>query len=119
LEIASAGTSAVPGAPMTAQARVALRSLGVPAGSHRTTPLTRAMVERAEAVYCMTRGQRQAVLALVPEAAGKTSCLDPESDVPDPIGQPLAAYLACAQRLKVLVRRRLAETAESGVTAWR
>jgi protein-tyrosine-phosphatase len=119
LEILSAGTSAVPGAPMTAQARVALRSLGVPAGRHRTTPLTRDMVERAEAVYCMTRGQRQAVLALVPEAAGKTACLDPESDVPDPIGQPLAAYLACAQRLQVLVRRRLAETAESGVTAGR
>jgi protein-tyrosine-phosphatase len=111
LEIASAGASAVPGAPMTAQAQVALRSLGVPAGSHRTTPLTPAMIERAEAIYCMTRGQRQAVLALVPAAAAKTACLDPEGDVPDPIGQPLAAYLACAQRLQVLVRRRLAETA--------
>ena len=111
LEIASAGASAVPGAPMTAQAQVALRSLGVPAGSHRTTPLTPAMIERAEAIYCMTRGQRQAVLALVPEAAAKTACLDPEGDIPDPIGQPLAAYLACAQRLQVLVRRRLAETA--------
>lgn len=119
LEILSAGASAVPGAPMTDQARVALRSLGVPAGSHRTTPLTRALVERAEAIYCMTRGQRQAVLALVPEAAAKTACLDPEGDVPDPIGQPLAAYLACAQRLQVLVRRRLAETVESGVTTWR
>jgi protein-tyrosine-phosphatase/uncharacterized membrane protein YdcZ (DUF606 family) len=117
LEIASAGVSAVPGAPMTSQARVALRSLGVPAGRHRTTPLTRAVVERAEAIYCMTRGQRQAVLALVPEAAAKTACLDPEGDIPDPIGQPLAAYLACARRLEVLVRRRLAETAESGVTA--
>jgi protein-tyrosine-phosphatase len=117
LEILSAGVSAVPGAPMAAQARVALRSLDVPAGSHRTTPLTRTMVERAEAVYCMTRGQRQAVLALVPEAAAKTACLDPEGDIPDPIGQPLAAYLACAQRLQVVVRRRLAETAESGVTA--
>jgi protein-tyrosine-phosphatase len=116
LEILSAGVSAVPGAPMTDQAGVALRSLGVPAGSHRTTPLTRAMVERAEAIYCMTRGQRQAVLALVPEAAAKTACLDPEGDIPDPIGQPLAAYLACAQRLQVLVRRRLAETAASGVT---
>jgi protein-tyrosine-phosphatase len=111
LEILSAGASAVPGEPMTAQAEVALRSLGVPVGSHRTTPLTRSMVERAEAIYCMTRGQRQAVLALVPEAAAKTACLDPEGDVPDPIGQPLAAYLACAQRLQVLVRRRLAETA--------
>ncbi len=111
LEIASAGASAVPGAPMTAQAQVALRSLGVPAGSHRTTPLTPAMIERAEAIYCMTRGQRQAVLALVPAGAGKSAGLDPEGDVPDPIGQPLAAYLACAQRLQVLVRRRLAETA--------
>ncbi|HXO43599.1 MAG TPA: hypothetical protein VN999_19280, partial [Thermoanaerobaculia bacterium] len=119
LEILSAGVSAVPGAPMTDQARVALRSLGVPAGNHCTTLLTSAMVERAEAIYCMTRGQRQAVLALVPAAAAKTVCLDPEGDVPDPIGQPLAAYLACGQRLQLLVRRRLAETAESGVTASR
>jgi protein-tyrosine-phosphatase len=117
LEILSAGASAVPGAPMTDQALVALRSLGVPAGSHRTTPLTRAMVERAEAIYCMTRGQRQAVLDLVPEAAAKTACLDPEGDVPDPIGQPLAAYLACAQRLQLLVRRRLSEIGEIGEIA--
>jgi protein-tyrosine-phosphatase len=116
LEIRSAGVSAVPGEPMTALARVALRSLGVPAGGHRTASLTRALVERADAVYCMTRGQRQAVLALVPDAAGKTACLDPEGDIPDPIGQPVAAYLACARRLQGLVRRRLAETAETGVT---
>lgn len=110
LEILSAGATAVPGAPMTAHAEVALRSLGVPAGRHRATPLTRAMAERAEAIYCMTQGQRQAVLALLPEAAAKTACLDPEGDIPDPIGQPLAAYLACARRLQVLVRARLRET---------
>jgi protein-tyrosine-phosphatase len=114
LEILSAGATAVPGAPMTADAEVALRSLGVPAGRHRATPLTRALAERAEAIYCMTRGQRQAVLALLPDAAAKTACLDPEGDIPDPIGQPLAAYLACARRLQILVRARLRET---GVTA--
>ena len=113
LEILSAGATAVPGAPMTAHAEVALRSLGVPAGRHRATPLTRDLAERAEAIYCMTQGQRQAVLALLPVAAAKTACLDPEGDIPDPIGQPLAAYLACARRLQVLVRARLRET---GVT---
>ncbi len=108
-EIESAGTAAVPGTPMSAGAEVALRQLGVPAGSHRAKALTAELVERAAAIFCMTRGQRQAVLALVPEAAGKTVCLDPEGDIPDPIGQPPAAYLSCAQRLRLLVGARLHE----------
>lgn len=109
VEIASAGTAAVAGLPMTAEARVALRTLGVPAGRHRSRPLTRELAEQAEAIFCMTRGQREAVLALVPDAAVRTICLDPDGDIPDPIGQPLAAYLACARRLQPLVRARLRE----------
>ena len=109
LEILSAGVAVVAGTPMSTQAEVALRALGVPAGRHRARPLTSELVERAEAIYCMTRGQREAVLALVPAAAAKTACLDPQGDVPDPIGQPLAAYLACARRLRSAVQARLGE----------
>jgi protein-tyrosine-phosphatase len=114
LEMLSAGVAAIAGTPMSAQAEVALRALGVPAGRHRARPLTAALVERAEAVYCMTRGQREAVIAMVPAAAAKTACLDPQGDVPDPIGQPITAYLACARRLRSAVQARLGELGVAG-----
>ncbi len=88
---------------------MALRELGVPAGRHRARPLTPELIERAAAIYCMTRDQREAVIALAPGAAAKTICLDPLGDIPDPIGQPLAAYLSCARRLKLAVHARLEE----------
>jgi protein-tyrosine-phosphatase len=109
LQVLSAGLSVRDGAPMTEEAEVALRSLAVEPGRHRARPLTRELVERAEAVYCMTASQRQAVLRMLPEAAGKTACVDPEGDVPDPIGSALPVYESCARRLRELVRARLAE----------
>ena len=109
LQVLSAGLSVRDGAPMTAEAEVALRSLAVEPGRHRARPLTPELVQRAEAVYCMTASQREAVLSMLPEAAGKTACVDPEGDVPDPIGSALAAYESCAKRLRELVRCRLDE----------
>lgn len=102
----SAGLAVRPGAPMAAEAEVALREIGASPGKHRARPLTPDLLERAEAVYCMTTNQREAVLRLVPEAAGKTFCLDPDGDIPDPIGSTVDVYKSCAERLRALVRRR-------------
>jgi protein-tyrosine phosphatase len=44
---------------------------------------------------------------MVPGAAGKIWCLDPDGDIPDPIGSPLEAYRGCARRLRELVLCRL------------
>lgn len=109
LQVLSAGLSVRGGAPMTSEAVVALRALGVEPGRHHARPLTPELVERAEAVYCMTAGQREAILRRHPRAAGKTACVDPEGDVPDPIGSALAVYESCARRLQELVPCRLAE----------
>lgn len=108
-EVTSAGLSTRPGTPMTPEAEVALCDLGVSAGRHRTRPLTGELVERAEAVFCMTAEQRREVLRRFPEAAGRIWCLDPDGDIPDPIGSTLEAYGACARRIRELVRRRLDE----------
>jgi protein-tyrosine-phosphatase len=109
LQVLSAGLSVRDGAPMTSEAAVALRALGVEPGRHRARPLTPELVRCAEAVYCMTVSQREAVLRMLPEAAAKTVCVDPEGEIPDPIGSALAVYESCASRLQTLVRRRLAE----------
>jgi protein-tyrosine-phosphatase len=109
VSVLSAGTAVRAGAPMTPEAAVALRSLEVEPGRHRARPLTPGLVERAEAIYCMTAEQRQAVLRLLPAAGGKTWCIDPEGDVPDPIGSTVEVYENCARRLRDLVCGRLAE----------
>jgi hypothetical protein len=46
---------------------------------------------------------------MVPTAAEKTLCLDPNRDVEDPIGSGTAAYLSCALRIRDLVRVRFDE----------
>ena len=111
IQAVSAGVKAETGRPLTPEAVVALREIGVPAIRHRARPVTAEMIERAETVFCMTRSQREVVIALVPAAAGKTVCLDPDGDVPDPIGQGQEAYRTCLARIRGAVRRRLDELA--------
>jgi protein-tyrosine-phosphatase len=101
----------VAGAPMAEPAAAALRRIGVPPRRHRTRQLTRKMCREADAVFCMTRAQRTAVEQLAPEARGRTFCLDPARDIPDPAGapDPAASYLGTAQALREQVRARLRE----------
>ena len=104
--VQSAGLTVRPGAPMTPEAEVALREIAVEPGRHRARLLTPELVERAEAIFCMTAAHREAVLRMHPAAAGKTLCIDPDGDIPDPIGSALEVYVGCAERLRDLVRRR-------------
>src|SRR5262249_8227705 len=53
IKMLSAGVSAKPGAPMTAEAQTALRRLGFTVPDHVTRRLTAQMVEEAEVIYCM------------------------------------------------------------------
>jgi protein-tyrosine-phosphatase len=107
IRVQSAGLTVQPGTPMTPEAQVALREIAVEPGRHRSRLLSPELVERAEAIYCMTAAHREAVLRMHPEAAGKTWCIDPDGDIPDPIGSALEVYVSCAERLRTLVRHRL------------
>jgi protein-tyrosine-phosphatase len=110
LPVLSAGISANIGAPMTSEAREALRLLGYPVMTHRARHLTVELAHEVERIFCMTQAHRNAVINLVPAAAAKTQCLDPDGDVEDPIGKDLAAYVNCAQRIHSLVRLRFDES---------
>jgi protein-tyrosine-phosphatase len=105
----SAGVSARAGAPMTPEAQQALRSLGVPVRPHAARNLTADLAHQVEMIFCMTRAHRKAVIDLIPSAAGKTHCLDPEGDIEDPLGSGLEAYLNCAGHMHRLIRWRLDE----------
>jgi protein-tyrosine-phosphatase len=109
--VGSAGVSVrLPGEPISPEALTALVEMGVDAPvEHRSRQLTPEMCTDTKMVYCMTRTQRDLVVALAPAAAARTVCLDPEADVPDPAGQPLDAYRDCAARFRTLIRARLRE----------
>lgn len=105
----SAGLSASIGAPMTAEAQQALRLLGVSAQPHRARNLTVELAHEVERIFCMTQAHRNAVISLVPAAAAKTQCLDPDGDVEDPIGRELTTYVSCARQIHSLVQLRFDE----------
>jgi protein-tyrosine-phosphatase len=110
----SAGVSVEPGAPMTLQAQQTLRQFGVPVSPHASRALTLELVQQADVIYCMTQSHRRAVISMVPSAADKTKCLDPDADIDDPAGAGAEVYARCARRIQSLIRQRLDE---AGITA--
>lgn len=106
--VASAGTSAWPGAPAAAEAVMAAAMRGADLSQHRARPLA-AVPEEPERVYTMTARQRDQVLALKPDWRGRVELLTEAAgeagDIPDPIGQTLDAYEQLAHRLWYLVER--------------
>ena len=75
IEITSAGLGAVDGAPASAEAVEVMRRAGVDLSGHRSRRLTREMVLTADLVLTMTRRQKEAILALIPEAGEKVFTL--------------------------------------------
>jgi protein-tyrosine phosphatase len=107
--VRSAGVSVKDaGVRMTHEAIVALGELGIEV-QHRTQHLTSELCHAAHVIYCMTAEHREAVLLKAPQMADRTFCLDPEADIPDPLGKPVGAYREFAADLQHLVARRLVE----------
>ena len=103
----SAGLTAQPGEPLVVEAEQALEQLGLPVREHRSRNLTHRLVQRAEAIFCMTEEQRRQVITLFPAAQPKAWRLDPDADIGDPHGQALAGFLDSARHIQDLVRHRL------------
>jgi protein-tyrosine-phosphatase len=109
--VLSAGLSARPGTRVTRSTVEVLRELGIQATRHLSRSVTPELLAGADAVYCMTRAQREALIELAPEAADKIFCLDPDGDIAEPSGKAADLYRHYAARIRGLVRRRLAELA--------
>ncbi|MFE4333057.1 hypothetical protein ACFRQM_27630 [Streptomyces sp. NPDC056831] len=121
----SAGVATTrPGDPMAPDARSALAELGldrVPGPGnprlHRARPVTPELCQDSSVIYCMTRAHRHGVIAMAPEAEGRTLCLDPRCDIPNPEGQSPEAYGRCARHIQRSVRVRLGELLRSDLLA--
>ncbi len=106
-EALSAGLTVSTPHPMSPKAISALREFGCEPAPHVSTPVTQELVERADAIYCMTDGQCRDLAQRFPAAAWKLQRLDPTGNVEDsPTPEP-ADFLRIATRIRDLVRWRL------------
>ncbi len=110
-KIRSAGSSAGDGDPMTPESAKALKAMGIDVkGDHQSRGLTRQMISDADVIFTMTAQHAKQIRSMDPSAADKIKLLDPDgNDVPDPIGASQAVYTRTAERLRELIRKRLAE----------
>ena len=93
---------------------IALAAIGMPGVEHRSGNLTHRIAQKAEVIFCMTDEQRKELIAMFPEAASKTHCLQPLGDIDDPAGKGPAAFAELAGLLERLVGERLTTLGVSG-----
>jgi protein-tyrosine phosphatase len=74
-QVASAGTLARPGQPMTPMAAEVVAARGIPLVEHRSRRLEPALVEAADLILTATREHRAAVVGMVPRALRRTVTL--------------------------------------------
>jgi protein-tyrosine-phosphatase len=105
LQVISAGIAARTGDPISDNAAVAMRKVGINLSDHRSQQVTQQLLDHSLVVLCMTESHR-AMIQLQYDPAPKHLYLfrqflprpvDPE--VEDPYGGPLSVYESCRDNL--------------------
>ena len=106
VRVFSAGISAMDGDQPSDNSIQACQELGLDITDHRSAALTRATLENASAIFCMTESHR-ALLNMYFEVPESTSIflmrefIDQGSkELPDPYGQDMEVYRECRDRMK-------------------
>ena len=110
-EISSAGVCAGNGFPASANAVAAMREKGIDIAAHRSTHLSAEQLETADLLVTMTRGHRDAIVAIAPECAGKVFLLKSfgiaqcPTDIYDPVGEALDVYRRVRDEIRAFVEQ--------------
>jgi len=107
--IESAGVLAFPGGPASIQSVQALDKFGADISSHASQKLTSELINCSDLIFCCTRQHLSEARCLAPSAADKMRLLDPDGDIPDPIGADVSVYLEIAERIDRAFRKYLEE----------
>lgn len=75
IQVASAGLSALPGAPASVEAQDVLAKNGIDLSGHQAAQLSGELVEQADLIFTMTARQKRQLLELFPEARHKVFVL--------------------------------------------
>jgi len=105
VEVHSAGTSVYFKSAASQETIAVLRERGINAAAHISRPLGSIMLKKSDLIFAMTRAHRAQILERVPAVEKRVYLLkefgnthrgfEADLDVPDPIGQPHAAYQEC------------------------
>lgn len=105
LQVVSAGVAARAGDKVSPNSVHALKKVGLNIADHTSQPLTRELLDRALAVFCMTESHR-AMIQLTFEPVPRNIYLFREfmprladKEIPDPYGGPLPHYEACRDEM--------------------
>ena len=113
IQVLSAGVSAMAGFGPTQETVEVMQKEGIDVSGHMGQPVTRELVERADAIFCMEEFHREMILVQIPAAEQKVYLLKtfqldrPMSDpnVQDPIGRSKEVYESCLLTIKQAVER--------------
>lgn len=99
----SCGIFADAGAPASREAVTAAAVYGADISGHTARPVSEALVEAADAVYCMTAQQTEQLRTVFPAHEDKIKDM-PGGDIPDPYGGTDDVYAVTAERLCTAVK---------------
>lgn len=108
IEVWSAGLWAVPGQPASPGALKAMKSHGIDISRHRTRVVEEHLVQQADLILTMTGSQSRQLKEIYPQKSPEIFTLSEfagcsSTDVVDPFGGGIEAYMNTAERLKDLV----------------
>jgi len=112
---ASAGLAAIEGDKATPQAIEVMKQRGIDLAHHRARRVEASLIEQADLILTMTEKHSLYLVSLYPQAAGKIHVLkryvedipvsEELSQILDPFGQPVEAYVRCAHQLEEAVAK--------------
>ena len=110
VKIISAGTSVIPGSKAAEFAIEVMEERGLDLKEHTAKQLVPELINEADLVLTMTREHKHHVLTIALHSGEKVFTLKEyahsfnNTDIYDPIGQPIEAYKECADELEYNIR---------------
>jgi protein-tyrosine-phosphatase len=103
VEVLSAGTFAGDGEPPSRQSAQSMRKIGIDISNHKSTPLTRELLESADIIITMTASHKRTVGSISPSSMPKTRILgelsNQNKDIADPFGGDADIYDNCLKSM--------------------
>ena len=115
VQVISAGTGAYVTMGASPETLEVLRKEGINATMHRSQPINRTMLKKADLILVMTQTHRRQILDLCPtvekrvyllkEFAKVTPGMGISLDISDPIGKPKEVYEECIMTIKEIIEK--------------
>ncbi|KAB3530885.1 low molecular weight protein arginine phosphatase [Alkaliphilus serpentinus] len=116
IKVISAGTGAFSGDHASPNSIKVMEEKGIDISGHRSTLLSRELIDEAAIILTMTQNHKRNVLRLAPDAAEKVFTLkefsygddvdlNERNDILDPFGHSIEVYKSCRDEIEEALRR--------------